>query len=102
MALSDTQNSGREYGALVKTETYELYNMEGFRVYGRLEVYENCSTYFINIFEGESSAICPPVLGGHSYQNDHEKLCRQELRKHLKSKELKIVCKRLAAERENV
>ena len=100
MTLIDSSTTVNEYGTLIKTETYELHNVEGFRVYGKLEVYENCSSYFVDIFKGEGSAVCTPVLGRHSYNSDHEKSSRQELKKCLRSKTLKIFCKKLAAEYE--
>ncbi len=88
-----------KHGEHVKTETHELYNVEGFRVYARLDVYEYCSTFLVNAFNGEGPAVAT-LLSGFSCNTDHIKYCRTEMHKYLKSKYFKLTCKNLAAEME--
>ena len=100
MASPDMKNTVNECSTLVKAETYELYNVKGLRICGKLEVYEKCSTYSVNIFRGEELAIYPPALGGMCFRSDHEKSCRKEVKNCLRDKQFITFCKKLAAEYE--
>ena len=96
MTFDVKEHYEQKRGALIKTETQEFYNIEGLRVYAKLDIYEGGSAGVVNVYNKEE-LVAGSIFGVTSYDIDHSKYCRTELNKYLKSKDFKFACKNFAA-----
>ena len=96
MRYTDLSAFSRDYGKLIKAETKTIHTIEGFQAYAILDIFEGGSTYFVDVFDGET-LVAPGILVGSCYDNDHAKICRKDLNEYLNSEEFKLACEILAA-----
>lgn len=95
MRYTDLSAFSRDYGELIKTETKKIHTIEGFQAYAILDIFEGGSTYFVDVFDGET-LVAPGILFGFCYDNGHAKICRKDLNEYINSEEFKLTCKNLA------
>ena len=95
MRFTDLSEFSNSYGELIKTETKTIHTIEGFQAYAILDIFEGGSTYFVDVFDGET-LVAPGIIVGSCYDNDHAKICRKDLNEYLNSEEFKFACEFIA------
>lgn len=97
MAFIDVSSFVHENKSAVEFNVTHFNLDGGFAVTARLSIYDDCSTYLVNI-QNNDGTIIRSFLGGYSCEENHIEFCRNEMNYYLASEQFKKDCEEFVAE----